>query len=96
MIGLGQFAAWALVGLAAGSIAAVTLTWKRAGYGLWLNLLLGMAGAALGGLAFRYLDLFASLDAIALTARDLVAAIVGSFLLVAARSLWMRMRGPNS
>ncbi|MGB8615346.1 MAG: hypothetical protein WCC54_10160 [Pseudolabrys sp.] len=41
---------WIVVGLLGGGLAGALMTWERAGFGLWRNLALGLAGAFIGGL----------------------------------------------
>ena len=45
---------WIVVGLLGGGLAGALMTWERGGFGLWRNLALGLAGAFIGGLLFRY------------------------------------------
>jgi uncharacterized membrane protein YeaQ/YmgE (transglycosylase-associated protein family) len=49
-----------------------------------------LAGAVVGGLLFRLLRLFPELDNVAISLRDVVAAFVGSLLVLA--SLWLFQR----
>jgi uncharacterized membrane protein YeaQ/YmgE (transglycosylase-associated protein family) len=93
MFSLGQLISWLVVGLAAGSLAALATTWRRTGYGLWRNVLLGLAGALIGGFAFHVFGIWPQLDAIAFSARDLVAAFIGSVVVVGALFVVARMRG---
>jgi uncharacterized membrane protein YeaQ/YmgE (transglycosylase-associated protein family) len=49
-----------------------------------------LAGALVGGLLFRLLGLFPGLDKVTVSLRDVVAAVVGSLLVLAALWLWHR------
>jgi uncharacterized membrane protein YeaQ/YmgE (transglycosylase-associated protein family) len=46
--------------------------------------------ALVGGLLFRMLGLFPGLDRISISLRDVVAAVVGSLLVLTAFWLWQR------
>jgi len=48
------------------------------------------AGALIGGLLFRMLGLFPQLENVAISLRDIVAALVGSLIVLAAFWLWRR------
>jgi len=87
-----QFIVWIIVGLIGGSLAGLVTTWERRGFGTWRNLGLGLVGALVGGLLFRLSGLFRGLDRISISLRDIVAALVGSLIVLAARWLWLRSR----
>ena len=53
---------------------------------------LGLAGAIVGGLLFRLLGLLPGLDQIAISLRDVVAAFVGSLIVLAGIGLWQRFQ----
>jgi len=95
MVSLTQFVVWIIVGLLGGSIAGLIIRRERRGFGIWRNLGLGLAGALVGGLLFWLLGLFPGLDSVRISLRDVVAAIVGSFLVLGARALWQRWRGSS-
>ncbi len=92
MPSLAQFIVWVVVGLLGGSLVGLIITRERKGFGLVRNMGLGLAGALVGGLLFRLLGLFPGLDTIAISLRDVVAAIVGSLLILLAVWLWQRFR----
>jgi len=81
MVSLTQFVVWIIVGLLGGSIAGLIIRRERRGFGVWRNLGLGLVGALVGGLLFWL--------------RDVVAAIVGSFLVLGALGLWQRWKGSS-
>jgi uncharacterized membrane protein YeaQ/YmgE (transglycosylase-associated protein family) len=85
-----QFVVWIVIGLIGGSLAGLLITWERGGFGPLRNLGLGLAGALVGGLLFRTLGLFPELDRVSISLRDIVAAFVGSLILLAALWLWQR------
>ena len=85
-----QFVVWIIVGLLAGSLVGLIIKGERKGFGLMRNLALGLIGALVGGFLFRLFGLFASLDKVSISLRDVIAAIVGSLLILAVRWLWGR------
>jgi uncharacterized membrane protein YeaQ/YmgE (transglycosylase-associated protein family) len=90
MPSLSQIIVWIVVGLLGGTLAGLLIKWDRKGFGLIRNLGLGLVGAFVGGLLFRLLGLFPELDKYAISLRDVVAAVVGSLLVLAALWLWQR------
>ena len=82
MPSLAQFITWIVMGLLGGSLAGLIITWERKGYGLARNMGLGLAGAIVGGLLFRLLGLLPGLDQISISLRDVVAAFVGSLIVL--------------
>jgi uncharacterized membrane protein YeaQ/YmgE (transglycosylase-associated protein family) len=52
-----------------------------------------LVGALVGGLLFWLLGLFPGLDDVRISLRDVVAAIVGSLLVLSAMWLWQRWKG---
>jgi uncharacterized membrane protein YeaQ/YmgE (transglycosylase-associated protein family) len=85
---LTQFITWLIVGLLGGSAAAMVVKRQRKGFGLSLNLALGALGAVVGGALFRLFKIFPNLDQIAVSLRDLLAAFLGSLLVLAAVWAW--------
>jgi uncharacterized membrane protein YeaQ/YmgE (transglycosylase-associated protein family) len=75
-------------------LAGLLITWDREGFGLIRNLGLGLAGAVVGGLIFRIFGLLPGLDKIAISLRDIVAAVVGSLIVLLV--LWIWKRSSNS
>jgi uncharacterized membrane protein YeaQ/YmgE (transglycosylase-associated protein family) len=85
-----QVIVWIVVGLIGGGLASRLITWDRAGFGTFRNLGLGMIGALVGGLLFRWLNLLPGLDKVSVSLRDVVAAVAGSLLVLAA--IWLAKR----
>jgi uncharacterized membrane protein YeaQ/YmgE (transglycosylase-associated protein family) len=52
-----------------------------------------LVGALVGGWLFWLLGIFSGLDSVRVSLRDVVAAIIGSFLVVGALGLWQRWKG---
>jgi uncharacterized membrane protein YeaQ/YmgE (transglycosylase-associated protein family) len=92
MPSLAQFIVWIVMGLLGGSLAGLLVTRERKGFGFVRNMGLGLAGAIVGGLLFRLLGLFPGLDRISISLRDVVAAFVGSLIVLAAIWLWQRFK----
>jgi uncharacterized membrane protein YeaQ/YmgE (transglycosylase-associated protein family) len=90
-----QLIVWVIVGLVGGGLAGLIITWERTGFGLLRNLGLGLAGALVGGLLFRLFGLFPRLDRVVISLRDVVAAVVGSLIVLAALWLWRRFKTPR-
>jgi uncharacterized membrane protein YeaQ/YmgE (transglycosylase-associated protein family) len=90
MVSLDQFIVWVIIGLLGGSLAGLIIKRERKGFGVLRNLGLGLVGALVGGLLFRLLGLFPDLDKVTVSLRDVVAAVVGSLLILAA--LWLVQR----
>lgn len=87
---LAQFVTWLIVGLLGGSAAGIVVVRRRRGFGAATNLGLGIAGAIVGGLVFRIFSLFPNLDAVSISLRDVLAAFLGSLLVLAALWVWQR------
>ncbi len=90
MPSIAQWIVWIIVGLLGGSLAGLIVRFDRQGFGFVRNLGLGLVGALVGGLLFRVFGLFPQLEQIAISLRDIVAAVVGSFLVIAALWVWQR------
>ena len=78
MPSIAQMIVWIVVGLIGGSLASRLITWDREGFGTFRNLGLGLVGALIGGLLFRWFNLLPGLDKISVSLRDIVAAVAGS------------------
>jgi uncharacterized membrane protein YeaQ/YmgE (transglycosylase-associated protein family) len=50
---IGQIIVWIIVGCLAGTLAGRAVTFKKAGLGRWMNFLVGIIGAFLGGAVFQ-------------------------------------------
>jgi uncharacterized membrane protein YeaQ/YmgE (transglycosylase-associated protein family) len=95
MPSLAQLIVWIIVGLLGGSLAGLLVKRERKGFGIFRNLSVGLIGALVGGLLFRLFGLFPGLDKVAISLRDVVAAVVGSLLVLAGLWIWQRPKGPS-
>ena len=87
-----QIIVWIVVGLIGGSLVGSMMNWERRGFGLPRNIAIGLAGAVIGGLLFRIFGLFPALDRISISLRDVVAAVIGSLIVLAVYWIWQRSR----
>jgi uncharacterized membrane protein YeaQ/YmgE (transglycosylase-associated protein family) len=85
-----QFITWLIIGLLGGTAAGIVVKRHRKGFGIAANLALGALGALIGGAVFHIFSLFVRLDAISISLRDLLAAFLGSLLVLAAFWAWQR------
>lgn len=90
MPSIDQLIVWIVIGLIGGGLAGLLTTWDREGFGLFRNLGLGLVGALVGGFLFRVFGLFPNLDRIAISLRDVVAAVVGSLIVLVILWCWQR------
>lgn len=90
MPSIDQLIVWVIIGLLGGSLAGLIANRQRAGFGLLRNLGLGLVGALIGGFLFRMLNLWPELALVAISLRDVVAAVAGSFIVLAVLWLWQR------
>jgi len=79
---LGQLIVWIVIGGFAGTLAGRTATFKKQGLGRWMNLLVGMAGAVVGGAVVRLFRIDFGLGELKITFEDLIAAFLGSLLII--------------
>ncbi len=85
-----QVIVWAIIGLIGGGLAGRFITWEKQGLGWSRNLVLGLAGALVGGFIFWIGGILPELDRISVSLRDVVAAVVGSFVVLGGLWLWRR------
>ena len=90
MPSLAQLIVWIVVGLIGGGLASRLITWDREGFGTFRNLGLGLVGGLIGGFLLRLFNLFPGLNRVSVSLRDIVAAVVGSLILLAA--IWLFRR----
>ena len=92
MLSFDHLIVWIVIGLIGGGLAGALTTWERGGFGLLRNLGLGLVGALVGGLLFRVFGIWPGLDKVAISLRDVIAAFVGSLVVLAALWIWRKFR----
>lgn len=75
---------WIIVGMLAGSLTGLVVKRKKEGFGWYVNLGIGLAGALIGGFLFDILKIDLGLANISVSLQDIVAAFVGSLLFLGA------------
>ena len=81
---ISELVVWLVVGALAGSLAGMVVTFKKQGFGRWINLGIGLGGAVIGGLIFNILNIDLGLGDLTVSLEDLVSAFIGSLILLAA------------
>ena len=89
---IGQVIVWIIVGGFAGTLAGRVVTLKKEGLGRWMNFLVGIVGALLGGALFKLLRIDFGLGDLKVTFEDLIAAFVGSLLVILLWRIIMKIR----
>src|SRR5258708_39146136 len=92
VVNIGQIIVWIIVGGFAGTLAGRAVTLKRQGLGRWTNLVVGMAGAVIGGELFRLFRIDFGLGELKVTSEDLIAAFLGSLLVIFAWRVNLRIK----
>lgn len=82
-LSLGQLIVWVIIGALAGTLAGRLVTRSRRGYGVLTNTVIGMVGGLIGGILFDVFNVDMGLLALTFTLTDLIAAFVGSLILIA-------------
>jgi uncharacterized membrane protein YeaQ/YmgE (transglycosylase-associated protein family) len=95
-ISIGEIIVWLIIGALAGTLAGRLVTFTKRGFGLWVNMGVGMLGALVGGFLFRLFHIDLGLGEIKITFEDLISAFVGSLLCIFAWRLIPRGAGPKS
>jgi uncharacterized membrane protein YeaQ/YmgE (transglycosylase-associated protein family) len=79
---------WLIIGLLGGTVAGMFVKRQRRGFGVIVNLALGVSGAIIGGAVFHIFEILPGLEAISVSLRDLLSAVFGSLLLLAVVWIW--------
>ncbi len=93
---IGQIIVWIIVGGFAGTLAGRAVTFKKEGLGRWANLLVGMIGAVIGGELFKLFRIDFGLGELKVTFEDLIAAFVGSLVVIFLWRIVARSRAKNA
>jgi uncharacterized membrane protein YeaQ/YmgE (transglycosylase-associated protein family) len=75
-----ELVVWIIVGMLAGSLTGLAVKRTKKGFGWYVNLGIGMAGALIGGFLFDLLKIDLGLVNISVSLQDVVAAFVGSLI----------------
>ena len=79
-ITVAEVVTWLIVGGLAGSLIGMIVNRKKEGFGVWINLGIGLVGAIIGGLLFNLLNIDYGMSDISVSLQDLVSAAVGSLI----------------
>jgi len=85
-----QVIVWIIIGLLGGTLTGLIAKRERSGFGLMRNLGLGLVGALVGGFLFRIFDIWPKLALVAISFRDIVAAVAGSLIVLGILWAWQR------
>ena len=66
----------------AGTLTGRIVTFKKAGLGRWMNFLVGIIGAFLGGAIFKLFRIDLGLGNLKVTFEDLIAVFLGSLVVI--------------
>ena len=91
-----ELVAWLIVGALSGSLAGMLVKRRKEGFGHLLNLGIGMGGAVIGGVIFGTFGILKQLDAITVSAQDLVAGFSGALLLLLGVWIGKKVRARTS
>jgi uncharacterized membrane protein YeaQ/YmgE (transglycosylase-associated protein family) len=94
MPSIDQLIVWIIIGLLGGTLAGLIAKRERSGFGLLRNLGLGLVGALVGGFLFRLFDILPKLALVAISLRDVVAAVAGSLIVLGILWLWNKYQKP--
>ena len=81
-ITIGELLVWLVVGALAGSLAGMLVTRRKAGFGRLINLVIGLAGAVIGGFLFSLLDVRLNLGRLTISLDQVVSAFAGSLIFI--------------
>ena len=82
-INIGQLIIWIIIGALAGTVATMLFYRARTRFRDLSNIVLGLIGALIGGALFSLLNIRLGLPTLTFSLDDLVAAIIGSVILLA-------------
>ena len=77
-ITIGELVVWLIVGGLAGNVAGAIVKRKKEGYGKMKNMLIGLAGAVIGGLVVNVFKIDFGLGEMRVTFEELLFALLGS------------------
>lgn len=80
---------WLIVGALGGYIAGMIVKMRSRGFGVVGNIVIGLIGALIGGFLFDFFKISVAGDVV-IEANDVIAAIVGSIILLVVLTLICR------
>lgn len=83
-LNMGQLIVWVVIGALAGTLASMLFYRSRTRVSELSNIILGLLGALVGGALFSFLNIRLGLPTLTFSFDDLVAAFVGSVILLLA------------
>jgi len=89
---LSELLIWLIVGGLVGSLVGMIVTRRKEGFGHWINLGIGMIGAVIGGIIFNLFKIDLGLGEFAITAEDLISALMGAILFVVFLWIFKKVR----
>jgi uncharacterized membrane protein YeaQ/YmgE (transglycosylase-associated protein family) len=93
---IGQIVVWIIVGGFAGTLAGRVVTLKKEGLGRWMNFLVGIIGAFIGGEVFKLLRIDFGLGDLKVTFEDVIAAFLGSLAVIFVWRIIAKIRSKNA
>jgi uncharacterized membrane protein YeaQ/YmgE (transglycosylase-associated protein family) len=81
-ITLGEVIVWVVIGALAGSAVAAIVTRSAKGFGVMRNIVLGMAGAVIGGILVDVTRIKITEKSLTFELMDVISAVVGSAILL--------------
>ncbi len=93
---LSQVIVWLVVGALAGYFTGMLVKRTKEGFGHLTNLGIGLVGALIGGAIFNLFNIDFGLGDVAISLKDLLAAFIGSLLLLLGIWLARKRRGKKS
>ena len=95
-ITLSKIIVWLVVGALAGTLVGAIVKGRKGGYGFFQNLGIGLVGALIGGVVFALFNIDLGLGQIAVTATDVIAAILGTFAFLGVVGIIKKRKKPKA
>ena len=95
-ITLSELLVWLIIGGLVGSFVGMVVKRKKEGFGHWVNLGIGLVGAIIGGVIFNVFNIDLGLSDFAITAEDLVSAVVGAVVLLIGVWIFQRFKASKA
>ncbi len=95
-ITLSELLVWLIIGGLVGAFVGMVVKRKKEGFGHWVNLGIGLVGAIIGGVIFNVFNIDLGLSDFAITAEDLVSAVVGAVVLLIGVWIFQRFKASKA